>query len=126
LVFLATEPISGREPRYGGANIIPLTITGDGNVSVQVTNLGNGLSDSNFTATLSIRSDTGSVRYVDPPGGTGQATIAGNEEASLVVVNTPDTLYMYDPQTVGAEPSSAPENTGLDYQVQITGAAPAN
>src|SRR5690606_14176569 len=39
---------SAREPKYAGANITPLTVNGDGNVSVQVTNLGNGLSGSNF------------------------------------------------------------------------------
>jgi hypothetical protein len=120
------EPISGREPKYGGANIIPLDVTGNGDVSIQVTNLGNGLSESNFTATLSILSGDGSVRYVDLPDGSGQATIGADEEASLVVVNTPDTLYMYDPQDIGADPSSDPANTGLNYQVQITGAVPTN
>ncbi len=60
------------------------------------------------------------MRYLDLPEGSGQATIGADEEASLVVVNTPDTLYMYDPQYVGD-----PENVGLDYEVEITGAAPA-
>ena len=69
-------------------------MTGNGDVSVQVTNLGNGLPESNLTATLSIRSSDGSVRYVDLPNGSGQATIGAGEEASLVVVNTPDTLYI--------------------------------
>jgi hypothetical protein len=112
---------SARRPAYGGSNIIPLT--GTGNVSVQVTNLGNGLQESNFTATLSIGANSGAVRYVDLPNGSGQATVASNEEASLVVVNTPNTLYQYDAFQTTA---SSPESIGLNYQAQITGATPAN
>lgn len=119
------EVLEGRRPRYGGANIIPLTVTGSGNVSIEVANLGNGLDDSNFTATLSILSDDGTVRYVDLPNGSGQATVASDEEASLVVVNTPDNLYMYNPSDFGAAQTSDPANTGLDYSVVITGATPA-
>lgn len=120
-----------RRPRYAGASIIPLEVTGDGNISVEVTNLGNGLDDSNFTATLSILADdgagpsgNGSVRYVDLPGGSGQATVAPGEEVSLVVANTPDELYLYNPSDFGAAESSDPANTGLNYSVEITGAAP--
>jgi hypothetical protein len=112
---------ANRKPQYGGANITPIKVSGDGNVSVMVMNLGNGMQESNFTATLSIYSDSGSVRYVDLPNGAGQATIASNEEASVVVVNTPDTLYQFDPQYI-----ASPENVGLNYQVQLTGAAPTN
>jgi hypothetical protein len=110
---------SSRKPQYGGANIVPLE--GTGNVNVQVTNLGNGQSGSNFTATLSIRSADGAVRYVDLPNGSGQATVASNEEASLVVANTPDVLIQYDAFSTQA---SSPESIGLNYQVQITGATP--
>jgi hypothetical protein len=112
---------ANRQPEYGGANITPLTVSGSGDVSVMITNLGNGLSESNFTATLSIRASDGSVRYVDLPNGSGQATVASGEEASLVVVNTPDMLYQFDPQYIGS-----PENVGLNYKVQLTGATPAN
>lgn len=111
---------AGRQPQYFGANITPLKVSGS-EVSVKVTNLGNGLQDSNFTATLSIRSSDGSVRYVDLPQGSGKATVASGEEVSLVVVNTPDTLHMYNPERVGST-----ETTGLNYEVQITGATPAN
>jgi hypothetical protein len=90
---------------------------------VQVTNLGNGRSESNFTATLSVRSSSGAVRYVDLPNGAGQATVASGEEASLVVVNTPNMLYQYNAFETGA---SSPEAIGLNYRVQITGATPAN
>lgn len=117
---------TARRPRYAGANIIPLTVAGDGTVSVTVTNLGNGQSDSNFTATLSIL-EAGSartVRYVDLPGGTGQATVADGEEVSLVVANTPDNLYLYNPSDFGSASTSHPANTGLNYSVTIHGANP--
>ncbi|MBN2193343.1 MAG: hypothetical protein JW751_11055 [Polyangiaceae bacterium] len=117
-------PVAGRAPRYGGANIVPLDVTGDGTVSVQITNLGNGLPESNFVATLSVRAANGSVRYVELPGGVGQATVEGDEEASLVVVNAPDELCLYDPEFIDAEPSSDPPNTPLNYEVRITGAIP--
>jgi hypothetical protein len=109
--------LENRRPRYGGANIIPLAGTGE--VAIEITNLGNGLADSNFTATLSIRARAGAIRYVDLPKGSGQATVASDEEASLVVVNTPDQLYQYD--AFQTDPSS-PESAGLNYRVQITGA----
>jgi hypothetical protein len=111
---------SNRRPQYAGANITPLKVSGSGEVSIAVENLGNGQPDSNFTATLSIRASDGSVRYVDLPGGTGQGTINSGEEASLVVVNTPDTLIQFDPQYIGS-----PENIGLNYSVQLSGATPA-
>jgi hypothetical protein len=40
-----------------------------------------------------------------------------------VIANTPDTLYLYDPSSIGA---SDPANAGLNYRLQLTGAAPAN
>jgi hypothetical protein len=112
---------TNRRPMYGGANIIPLEGTGE--VAVEVTNLGNGLQGSDFVATLSIRAATGAVRYVVLPEGTGTATVASDEEASLVVVNTPDQLYQYDAFQTAA---SSPESAGLNYRVRITGAVPAN
>jgi hypothetical protein len=39
--------IEARQPRYFGANIIPLSLSGT-EVGVQVTDLGNGRSDSGF------------------------------------------------------------------------------
>jgi hypothetical protein len=112
-----------RRPRYGGANIIPLNVTGS-TVDVTVTNLGNGIADSNFTATLAVLGPTRGVRYVDLPGGAGQATVQNGEEVSLVVVNTPDSLYMYDPADFGGAETSHPANTGLRYRVVVTGATP--
>lgn len=37
------------------------------------------------------------------------------------MVNVPDTLIQYDPFSIGGEVTA-----GLDYQVRMTGAAPAN
>jgi hypothetical protein len=102
-----------RAPRYFGANIIPLT--GSGAISVKVT------ASTGFTATLAVRADSGAVRYVDLPGGSGEATLASGEEASLVVVNTPDTLIQYDPFSISGDVAR-----GLDYTVQLTGATPAS
>ena len=102
---------AGRQPRYMGANIIPLTASGA--VTVKVT------SSAAFTATLAIRASSGAVRYVDLADGAGQATLAGGEEASLVVVNTPAALIQYDPFTISGDAAR-----GLDYTVQLTGATP--
>jgi hypothetical protein len=102
---------ANRQPRYFGSNIIPLK--GTGNVTVQVT------STAGFTATLAIRASNGSVRYVDLEKGSGGATVESGEEASLVVVNTPAMLYLYDPFMLSSEVTR-----GLDYTVQITGAMP--
>jgi hypothetical protein len=63
------------------------------------------------------------VRYVNLPNGAGQTTVASGEEASLVVVNTPDSLVQYD---AFESTTNSPEVVGLNYQVQIMGAAPAN
>lgn len=102
--------VSGRQPQYFGANINPITVSG-GSVSVTVE------SDKAFTATLAVRdTDAGSVRYVDLENGSGEATVGGSEEASLVVVNTPQELLQYDPFDLSSEVKA-----GLDYTVQITG-----
>ena len=70
-----------------------------------------------FTATLAIRNtSSGATRYVDLPNGTGSAEVAGGEEASLVVANTP-ALIQYDPFDLGSDVQA-----GLDYTVTITGA----
>lgn len=102
---------SARAPRYMGANIIPLS--GSGTIGVKVTSSGQ------LTATLAIRGQ-GGVRYVDLPDGAGEATLESGEEVSLVVANTP-ALLDYDPFNISGE-----AGRGLDYQVQLTGATPAN
>ncbi|KAI1496297.1 hypothetical protein F5X99DRAFT_400862 [Biscogniauxia marginata] len=102
---------SSRQPKYMGANIIPLKASGS-SISATVT------ASAPFTATLAVRSSDGWVRYVDLVDGKGQVDLSNGEEATLVVVNTPDTLYLYDPFSLTSEVSK-----GLDYQVQLTGAS---
>ncbi len=113
--------IAARKPQYTGSNIIPLTATGSGQISIQVSNLGNGLSDSNFTAVVAIKASNNSVRYVDLPSGAGSFQLASGEESSLVVTNTPNNLYLYN---AFETTDSSPEAIGLNYQVQIIGARP--
>ncbi|KAL4976249.1 hypothetical protein BDW66DRAFT_151196 [Aspergillus desertorum] len=104
---------SARQPQYFGANINPLTLSGSGGVSVTVS------SDAPFTATIAIRStDSGSVRYDNLESGKGEVTVGESEEASLVVVNTPEELIQYNP----FELSSAVQ-VRLEYTVQVTGAS---
>lgn len=100
---------AARQPKYMGANIIPLK--GTGAITARVT------ASSPFTATLAIRGSNGVVRYVDLVNGVAQATVASGEEASLVVVNTPASLYLYDPFSLSGDVTK-----GLNYQVQLTGA----
>lgn len=113
--------LAARKPQYTGSNIIPLQSTGSGDVNIQVTNLGNGLSESNFTAVVAIKASNNSVRYLDLPNGTGSFRLASGEEASLVVTNTPDSLYLYN---AFDSVDGNPEYAGLNYQVQIVGARP--
>jgi hypothetical protein len=115
--------IAARQPRYFGANLIPLKLSGT-EVSAQV-NIISAAASSGLTATFAIRTSTGSVRYVELPNGSGSATVAAGDEVTLVVANTPKALILYDPSTIGAAVSSDPANVGLDYQVQLTGATPA-
>ncbi|KAI2617882.1 hypothetical protein GGR54DRAFT_607274 [Hypoxylon sp. NC1633] len=101
---------TARQPRYMGSNIIPLKATGT-SVSATIT------ATAPYTATLAIKASSGTVRYIEAANNVVSATLASGEEASLVVVNTPSTLYLYDPFSLTSDVSR-----GLDYQVQITGA----
>ncbi|KAJ8124799.1 hypothetical protein O1611_g8841 [Lasiodiplodia mahajangana] len=103
---------SARQPRYMGANIIPLKKSGSVTVTAKVT------ASKAFTATLAIRNtSSGATRYVDLPSGSGSAAVSSTEEASLVVVNTPATLIQFDPFSLGSDVQA-----GLDYTVTLTGA----
>jgi hypothetical protein len=107
---------SARQPLYMGANIIPLKIQGSSGATVAV----NVTTTSNmpFTASLAVRSTSGgAVRYIALANGGGQTSVAAGEEASLVIVNTPSTLYLYDPFKLTSDVKK-----GLDYTLQITGA----
>ncbi|TDZ35284.1 hypothetical protein C8035_v009772 [Colletotrichum spinosum] len=102
-----------RAPRYMGANIIPLKTSGDEKVEVKVT------SEGEFTATLAVfDASTKKGRYVALANGAGSATVAGGEEVSLVVANTPAEPVQYN----GFELASSPANKGLTYSFTLTGA----
>ncbi|KAF2966416.1 hypothetical protein GQX73_g7123 [Xylaria multiplex] len=103
---------SARQPRYLGANIIPLKTSGSVTVTARVT------ASKAFTATLAIRNTgSGATRYVDLANGSGSTAVSSSEEASLVVVNTPATLIQYDPFSLSSDVQA-----GLDYTVTLTGA----
>ncbi|CAK7205326.1 hypothetical protein SEUCBS139899_008096 [Sporothrix eucalyptigena] len=110
---------AARQPRYMGANILPLKgVAGANNLSVNITS-----ASAPYTATLIIRSTddkakTSSCTYVDLVHGAAHAPLMAGQEATLVVANTPDQLLSYDPFNMPAE-----ANRGLDYQIQLTGAS---
>ncbi|KAL1888595.1 hypothetical protein Sste5346_009464 [Sporothrix stenoceras] len=100
---------ANRQPRYMGANILPLKVTSS-TVSVNMT------ANAPYTATLVTRSTKNSCTYIDVVKGAAQVTVNSGDEVSLIVANTPDQLLSYDPFNMPAE-----ANKGLDYQVQLTG-----
>ena len=102
---------AARQPKYMGANIVPLKTSG-GPLSVTIS------ASTPFTATLAVRAKSGGkVRYVPLPKGVGKTNVAAGEEASLVVANTPASLYMYDGFSITGDVAR-----GLNYQVEIQGA----
>jgi hypothetical protein len=109
---------SARAPRYMGANIVPLKVTGT-SVGVVVTVSGGGGGSAGYTATLVVKS-SGSVRYTDVVSGSASVTVASGDEVSFVLANTPAALVQYDAFSIPAE-----LNKGLVYSVQFTGATVA-
>jgi len=99
---------STRAPRYMGASIIPLKATGSA-VSVTITTGGQ------YTATLAVKGGS-STRYVDVESGKGSVTLAGGEETTLVIANTP-ALVQYDPFAIPAD-----LDRGMSFSIQLTGA----
>jgi hypothetical protein len=95
-----------RQPRYMGANIIP--IKGTGAIGVNVT------APSAFTATLVVKGPSGSVEYVPMKGGSGTVNAQTGSEVALVVANTPDKLLQFDPFKLSQEALK-----GLDYTVDL-------
>lgn len=103
---------TARQPRYMGANIIPLKVSGVATVTVKLT------CAMECKATLAVRNtSSGAVKYTELANGAGSAAVASGEEASLVVANAPATLIVYD----GFALSSA-VSKGLDYSFTISGA----
>jgi len=102
---------AARAPRYLGASITPLKVSG-AQVAAQVT------APTGFMAHLSIRNKSGRNRYVELVNGAGKASVAAGEEVSLVVANTPAKLSRtYDGFKLTAE-----HNKGLSFQVKLSGA----
>ncbi|KAF4892153.1 hypothetical protein CGCVW01_v014252 [Colletotrichum viniferum] len=95
---------AARQPRYIGANIIPLKSP---------------------SGTVTARADH-DERAADVAfgceehwqwRGAGSVSVASGEEASLVVANTPVNLVLYDPFALTSE-----VNTGVDYSFTLSGA----
>ena len=106
---------SERQPRYMGANIIPLQASA-GTVSVKVE------ADAAYTGTLAVSAGSGGeTRYVDVVDGAAEVEVKDGEEVSLVVANTPEELILYDAFDLPAEVTK-----GLDYSFTLTGATVAN
>lgn len=102
---------AARQPRYMGANIIPLKKSGDASVTAKITSSGA------YTATLSIRNtNSGATRYVDFANGFISASVSSSEEVMIMVANTP-ALVLYDPFNLSAEVKK-----GLDYTLTLSGA----
>ncbi|KAF2795500.1 hypothetical protein K505DRAFT_239762 [Melanomma pulvis-pyrius CBS 109.77] len=102
---------AARQPRYMGANIIPLTKSGTAVVTAKITTGGT------CTATLSVRNTSnGTTRYIDFANGSASTSITASEEAAIVVANTPS-LIQYDPFSLTSD-----VNTGLDYTLTLSGA----
>ncbi|KAG7104530.1 hypothetical protein HYQ44_015842 [Verticillium longisporum] len=102
---------AARAPKYMGANIIPLTTSGAGTVSVDISATGA------YTATLAVYSGSAGTRYVVVDGA-GSVAVKAGEEVSLVVANTPEVLVLFDPFKLSSEVSQ-----GLSYSFTVTGAA---
>ncbi|CAI6090600.1 unnamed protein product [Clonostachys chloroleuca] len=102
---------SARQPLYMGASIIPLRASGS-TISVSIT------ANRAYTATLAVYKSSG-TRYVVVQG-SGSVTLASGEEATLVVANTPSSLYLYDPFSLSSEVKQ-----GLDFSFTLTGATVA-
>lgn len=102
--------VSARAPRYMGANINPLTVTGS-TVSVSIS------AQAPYTATLVVSPAAGgNITYTDVVNGKASVPVQKGDGVSLVVANTPE-LITYDPFEIPDE-----VNKGLEYSVVIEGA----
>jgi hypothetical protein len=111
-----------RMPKYFGANIVPLKGAGQFNISVNA--------DAPFIALVSIRSSSGEVKLVELSDGQGVGSIAADDEANLVVTNTPLELLKYDPFRLPVDNGNARSRAGkaetdaakgLTYEVEVSG-----
>ncbi|KAF5724532.1 hypothetical protein FMUND_706 [Fusarium mundagurra] len=104
------KPMADRQPRYMGANIIPLDVTGT-SLEVKVS------ADAEFVATIAIYREGGESSYVTLTDGTGTVPVQAGDDVSVVVANAPAKPILYDGFNLSAEVSK-----GLDYTITITGA----
>ncbi|KAH7210750.1 uncharacterized protein BKA55DRAFT_657117 [Fusarium redolens] len=104
------KPKADRQPRYMGANIIPLQVTGT-QLEVKVS------ADAEFVATVAIYRKGGESSYVTLKDGAGTVSVQAGEDVSVVVANAPAKPILYDGFNLSPEVSK-----GLDYTISITGA----
>ncbi|KAG8626667.1 hypothetical protein KVT40_005612 [Elsinoe batatas] len=107
-----------RQPKYLGASIIPLVVSGTGQNTIRVTG------NMPFSATLSILGadrTARNVRYVNVPAVPGKFVKAvkfalkEGEDATLTVVNTPRQLLTYDTRAT----NEGDVAKGLDFTVKM-------
>jgi hypothetical protein len=106
------KPTADRAPRYMGANIIPLEVTGN-QVEVKVT------SDGEFVATVAVYREGGESSYVTLVDGAATVPVQAGDDVSVVVANAPAEPIMYNGFELTPEVSA-----GLDYTLNLTGATP--
>ncbi|KAF4970402.1 hypothetical protein FSARC_2564 [Fusarium sarcochroum] len=104
------KPKADRKPRYMGANIIPLEVSGS-SVGVKVA------SDGEFVATVAVYREGGESSYVTLKNGSATVSVKSGDEVSVIVANAPAKAIMYDGFKLTDEVSK-----GLDYTLTLTGA----
>ncbi|KAF4483535.1 hypothetical protein FAGAP_11705 [Fusarium agapanthi] len=104
------KPKADRQPRYMGANIIPLDVTGT-SLEIKVS------ADAEFVATVAIYREGGKSSYVHLKDGAGTVPVQAGDDVSVVVANAPAKPILYDGFDLSAEVSK-----GLDYTISISGA----
>ncbi|KAH7179853.1 uncharacterized protein B0J16DRAFT_347832 [Fusarium flagelliforme] len=106
------KPIADRSPRYMGANIIPLDVTGD-KVDVKV------VSEGEFVATVAVYHKDGTTSYTTLVDGAASVDITAGDDVTVVVANAPAKAVMYNGFELTEE-----VNKGLDYTLTLNGATP--
>ncbi|KAF4995240.1 hypothetical protein FGRMN_5271 [Fusarium graminum] len=104
------KPKADRQPRYMGANVIPLEVTGS-QLEVKVA------SDAEFVATVAVYREGGESSYVTLTNGAATVPVQAGEDVSVVIANAPAEAILYDGFNLSEEVSK-----GLDYTLTLTGA----
>ncbi|QPC73381.1 hypothetical protein HYE68_004133 [Fusarium pseudograminearum] len=106
------KPTADRAPRYMGANIIPLQVTGT-QIGVKVA------SEGEFVATVAVYRKGEKISYTTLVNGAATVAVQSGDEVSVVVANAPAKPIMYNGFELTPEVSE-----GLDYTLSLTGATP--